>query len=211
MDSPSEQIALEDLIRRWQAGRGEGELVHLERFAERDPITAPPDPPLPGALEERLRERGIEHLYRHQVAGIRRIREGRHTVLVSGTSSGKTLTYQVPIVERALEDPRTTALLLYPTKALAQDQLGSLQRYRLPGVTAATYDGDTPDEQRRWVRRHATAVLTNPDMLHVGILPIISGGPTFSCGSSSWWWTRCTRCAVSSGVMWRISCAVSDE
>ncbi len=170
MDRPSEQIALEDLIERWQAG-GEGELVHLERFAERDPITALPDPPLPGALEERLKERGIERLYRHQVAGIRRIREGRHTVLVSGTSSGKTLTYQVPIVERALEDPRTTALLLYPTKALAQDQLGSLQRYRLPGVTAATYDGDTPDEQRRWVRRHATAVLTNPDMLHVGILP----------------------------------------
>ena len=75
------------------------------------------------------------------------------------------------MVERALEDPRSTALLLYPTKALAQDQLGSLQRYRLPGLTPATYDGDTPDEQRRWVRRHATAVLTNPDMLHVGILP----------------------------------------
>ena len=77
----------------------------------------------------------------------------------------------MPLVERALEDPRSTALLLYPTKALAQDQLGSLQRYNLPGVTPATYDGDTPDEQRRWVRRHATAVLTNPDMLHVGILP----------------------------------------
>ena len=170
MDRPTERIELEALIDRWAAA-GEGELVHIERFAERDPITALPDPPLPGALEQRLRERGIERLYRHQVAGIRRIRDGRHTVLVSGTSSGKTLTYQVPIVERALEDPRSTALLLYPTKALAQDQLGSLQRYRLPGVTAATYDGDTPDEQRRWVRRHATAVLTNPDMLHVGILP----------------------------------------
>ncbi|HEX2368974.1 MAG TPA: DEAD/DEAH box helicase [Acidimicrobiia bacterium] len=165
-----DHASLDDLIKRW-AETGEGDLIHLERFPERDAITALPDPPLPGALDQRLRERGIERLYRHQVAGIRRIRQGTHTVLVSGTSSGKTLTYQVPLVERALEDPRSTALLLYPTKALAQDQLGSLQRYRLPGVTAATYDGDTPNEQRRWVRRHATAVLTNPDMLHVGILP----------------------------------------
>ena len=99
------------------------------------------------------------------------IRSGAHTVLVSGTASGKSLSYQLPIVERVLADPRTTSLLIFPTKALAQDQLRSLTNLRVPGLVAATYDGDTSQEDRLWARRHANIILTNPDMLHFGILP----------------------------------------
>ncbi len=149
----------------------EGELAHLRVVPARAPIHADLDPPLPGALAARLAERGIERLYRHQAQGIDLIRSGRHTVLVSGTASGKSLTYQVPVLERLLAEPKTTTLLLFPTKALAQDQLRSLHDFRLPGVVPATYDGDTERDRRRWVRRHANLVLTNPDMLHVGILP----------------------------------------
>ncbi len=91
--------------------------------------------------------------------------------MVSGTASGKSLGYQVPIAEAILDRPKTTALMMFPTKALAQDQLRSLQDLRVPGLVAATYDGDTPSEDRAWARRHANVILTNPDMLHVGILP----------------------------------------
>ena len=149
----------------------EGTLVHVERVAARPAIHADLDPPPPPALARRMAERGIERPYRHQVRGIDSIRAGHHTVLVSGTASGKSLTYQIPIVERILAEPRTTALLLYPTKALAQDQLRSFRRFELPGVDAATYDGDTPGQERVRIRKHANVVLTNPDMLHVGILP----------------------------------------
>ncbi len=129
------------------------------------------DPPLPGALAQRLAEHGIERLYRHQVQAVRSIRSGVHTVLVSGTASGKTLGYQIPLAEAILANPRTSALLVFPTKALAQDQLRSLTALRIPGLVAATYDGDTSPEDRRWVRRHANVILTNPDMLHFGMLP----------------------------------------
>jgi DEAD/DEAH box helicase domain-containing protein len=102
---------------------------------------------------------------------VRSIRSGAHTVLVSGTASGKSLSYQIPIAEAILENPRTTALLVFPTKALAQDQLRSLTELRIPGLVAATYDGDTSPEDRSWAKRHANLILTNPDMLHYGILP----------------------------------------
>ncbi|MGH9053717.1 MAG: DEAD/DEAH box helicase [Acidimicrobiia bacterium] len=149
----------------------QGQLVWSEEIPAREAIYDRLDPPLPGVLAERLSERGIRDLYRHQVRGIRRVREGRHTVLVSGTASGKSLTYQVPIAERVLADPKTATFLIYPTKALAQDQLRSLRELRIPGLVAATYDGDTEPQERRRVRRYANVVLTNPDMLHFGILP----------------------------------------
>jgi DEAD/DEAH box helicase domain-containing protein len=149
----------------------QGQLVWSEEIPAREAIHGRLDPPLPGVVAERLAERGIRDLYRHQVRGIRRVREGRHTVLVSGTASGKSLTYQVPIAERVLADPKTATFLIFPTKALAQDQLRSLRELRIPGLVAATYDGDTAADERRRVRRHANVVLTNPDMLHFGILP----------------------------------------
>ncbi|MFQ5966253.1 MAG: DEAD/DEAH box helicase [Acidimicrobiia bacterium] len=163
---------LQSLVEQWRDREDlEGEFVHLEDTPARTAINSKLDPPLPGALVERLAARGITELYRHQVRAIRLVREKRHTVIVSGTASGKTLCYQVPIAEAALSDPKTTSFLIFPTKALAQDQLRSLAGLRLPGLNAVTYDGDTDPDGRRWARRHANAILTNPDMLHVGILP----------------------------------------
>jgi DEAD/DEAH box helicase domain-containing protein len=91
--------------------------------------------------------------------------------VATGTASGKSLCYQLPIAEAVAGDPPGTALLLFPTKALAQDQLRALAGLEVPGLVAVTYDGDTPVNERTWARRHANVVLTNPDMLHVGILP----------------------------------------
>ncbi len=163
---------LETLVQAWVEDPDfEGQLEHLERVAARPAIFAEIDPPLPGALIQRLAEQGIDRLYRHQTQAVQSIRSGTHTVLVSGTASGKSLSYQLPIVERVLTDPRTTSLLVFPTKALAQDQLRSLTNLRVPGLVAATYDGDTSQEDRLWARRHANVILTNPDMLHFGILP----------------------------------------
>lgn len=114
---------------------------------------------------------GIDRLYRHQARAVDLIRSGRHTVVVAGTAAGKTLCYQIPIAEAILDEPKTTALCLYPTKALAQDQARSFNAAAMPGMHAETYDGDTPGDQRAAIRRSASVILTNPDMLHVGILP----------------------------------------
>ncbi len=162
----------ESVVGAWEAMDDlGGNLVHVEHLAARAPIHAKLDPPLPPLLAGRLAERGIERLYRHQANSIRLIRSGTNTVVVAGTAGGKTLCYQAPIVEAILAEPRTAALLLYPTKALAQDQLRSFRDLGIPEVIAATYDGDTDREERARIRRRANVVLTNPDMLHVGILP----------------------------------------
>ncbi len=100
-------------------------------------------------------------------------------MLATGTASGKSLCYQLPIVEGALNGSTDTALLIFPTKALAQDQLRALQSWLVPGVRAATYDGDTPTDTRVATRKHANVVLTNPEMLHVGILPAHERWATF--------------------------------
>jgi DEAD/DEAH box helicase domain-containing protein len=149
----------------------DGHLTHLETIPPRNALFGTIDPPLPGVLTERLAGKGIDTPYLHQAEAIGSVRAGVHTVMASGTASGKSLGYQVPIAEAILENPRTSAMLLFPTKALAQDQLRALQDLRIPGLVAATYDGDTPTDERVWVRRHANVILTNPDMLHVGILP----------------------------------------
>ena len=160
------------LVDRWRTGASfDGDLVYSRLVPAREARFDDLVPPLSGALAERLAERGITTLYRHQTRAVRNIREGNHVVLVSGTASGKTLCYQVPILEHVLEDPTRTALLMYPTKALAQDQLGSLRRFGIPQLAASTYDGDLPPSQRNRVRKTANVVLTNPDMLHYGILP----------------------------------------
>ncbi len=124
-----------------------------------------------------LRERGVEQLYRHQVAALEAARQAQDWVVVTGTASGKTLCYNLPILETCLEDPSARALYLFPTKALAQDQLKgqlellagseSLMAHMQPGV----YDGDTPTAQRRRIKAEANLVLSNPDMLHASILP----------------------------------------
>lgn len=160
------------LVKGWQRSPSfGGELVHWRVLPPREARYEDLDPPLSRKLRERLAERGITRLYRHQAQAVRQIRQGAHLVLVSGTASGKTLCYQIPIAERILADPTATALLVFPTKALAQDQLGSLQNLRIPGLVSSTYDGDLPRNLRNRVRTRANVILTNPDMLHYGVLP----------------------------------------
>jgi DEAD/DEAH box helicase domain-containing protein len=125
--------------------------------------------PLPARVTDALHAMGIERVYTHQAETINRLRAGFHTVVATGTASGKTLAYHVPVLEAALDGGR--ALYLSPTKALAQDQLRQIARFELDEVRADTYDGDTPSNTRATIRRKANVVLTNPDMLHVGILP----------------------------------------
>lgn len=128
------------------------------------------------ALAAALVQGGISSLYSHQAAAWDHTRIGRSVAVVAGTASGKTLCYNLPILDRLLHEPKARALYLFPTKALAQDQLANLQQIldRLldtPPLAAAIYDGDTPTRNRKPIRSGARLVLTNPDMLHLGILP----------------------------------------
>ncbi len=126
------------------------------------------------ALREVLRQRGIEQLYVHQAESIRLTAEGKNVVVVTPTASGKTFCYNLPILNQLLKDPNARAMYLFPTKALAEDQLHELQGMvdaMGSGIRAFTYDGDTPQDARKAIRERASVVLTNPDMLHSGILP----------------------------------------
>jgi DEAD/DEAH box helicase domain-containing protein len=151
------------------------QIVHRERMPARPARYVEPDVPLPAPLREALAAQRIERLFSHQARAINLLRAGRSVVVVTGTASGKTLCYQVPVLERWLADRSATALFLYPTKALAQDQLRSIERFQKTGepfdFIAGTYDGDTPGDLRRKLRNRAHVVLSNPDMLHQGILP----------------------------------------
>jgi DEAD/DEAH box helicase domain-containing protein len=115
--------------------------------------------------------RGVAEPWTHQVEAAELVWSGRSVVVATGTASGKSMAYQLPVLSALLADDRATALYLSPTKALAADQLRTLVELALPGVRPAAYDGDTPLEERDWVRAHSRFVLTNPDMVHRGILP----------------------------------------
>ena len=158
------------------AGLDHGRLVHLERLPPREARHAALAVPLPAAVQARL---PAGRLWTHQATAIDLARAGQSVAVATGTASGKSLCYQVPMAEAAGADPAGTSLLLYPTKALAQDQLRSLVDLDFPGVVAACYDGDSDPDTRAWARRHATVVLTNPDMLHVGLLPHHARWATF--------------------------------
>jgi DEAD/DEAH box helicase domain-containing protein len=138
--------------------------------------------PFPAALDARLvralAARGIDRLYTHQAEAIDHVMHGRHVVVVTPTASGKTLCYNAPVLHALLQDPSARALYLFPTKALAQDQLAELQQMATlvsgesgDPVGVFTYDGDTPQDARRAIRARAHVVLSNPDMLHSGVLP----------------------------------------
>ncbi len=162
--------------RRGERGRST-ELVHLEHLPERPAVYGDLATPLPAPIRDVLAAQGIERLYRHQARAVDLARAGSHVVIATGTASGKSLAYHIPILETLLREPGSVALYLFPTKALAQDQLRGLTRLaegapRLRrAVTAGTYDGDTPGHTRRRFREQGNAILTNPDMLHQGILP----------------------------------------
>jgi DEAD/DEAH box helicase domain-containing protein len=148
----------------------------------RQPARAAEYAAFPEAVDARLRgvlqDRGIEMPYTHQAAAIEHVLAGRNVVITTPTASGKTLCYNVPVLSSVLRDPATRALYMFPTKALAQDQLAELHELsdRLSRASSLeigvfTYDGDTPQDARRAIRGRAHVVLSNPDMVHSGILP----------------------------------------
>ena len=125
-------------------------------------------------LKQALASRGIRQLYSHQAEAFEHASNGRNVVVVTPTASGKTLCYNLPVLNRLMADPGARAMYLFPTKALAEDQLQEFQAAMDAmgsELRAFTYDGDTPQDARRAIRERANVVLTNPDMLHAGILP----------------------------------------
>lgn len=150
-------------------------MVHVEHIPPRPAKSARLHRPLADALQDCLTEHGLFPLYTHQAEAINYAREGKNVMVATSSASGKTLCYNAPVMEAISTEPRSCALYLFPTKALAQDQLRSLNELFYPRLfqigEVTTFDGDTPQVERAEVRKRARVVLTNPDMLHLGILP----------------------------------------
>jgi DEAD/DEAH box helicase domain-containing protein len=153
-----------------EPGRVGERLVAEAGEQARPPRRVPLPRSLHSELAEGLRGAGIDSLYSHQAEALEAARE-RNLIITSGTASGKSLSFNLPTLDALAREPRRRALYLYPTKALAQDQARKLSELRLGFLRQAIYDGDTPRDARPGIRRGSNLVLTNPDMLHVGILP----------------------------------------
>jgi len=152
----------------------QGQVSGRRVISARPPVYGRLSEPLPGILASSLSRRGIKRLYSHQAQAVELVDKGLSIVVVTGTASGKTLCYNLPVLKEWLQDNDSRGLYLFPTKALAQDQLKGLNRLT-EGWPAApvmgTYDGDTPPAPRKRLRDEGRIILTNPDMLHQGILP----------------------------------------
>lgn len=153
----------------------DGQIAHIQHIRPRRARTARLKTPLPEALHAVLEGRGLLPLYSHQAAAVNQARAGQNVMVATSSASGKTLCYNIPVLEALTAHAEARALYLFPTKALAQDQLRSLRHLchpaLLPAHEVATYDGDTAWADRDDIRRQARVILTNPDMLHAGILP----------------------------------------
>jgi DEAD/DEAH box helicase domain-containing protein len=168
------ESALKEIEEKFRASRTQGGVTAIRHFPAREPRVAPFPAALPPRLTEILKARGFASLYTHQAQAFNLAREGKNLVVVTPTASGKTLCYNLPILSDLVENPEARALYLFPTKALSQDQLVELNRWtELLGdqVRTFTYDGDTPQDARKAIRARGNLVITNPDMLHTGILP----------------------------------------
>ncbi len=144
--------------------------MHVRELPARRPVVDPFPDDLPELLIARLQLSGMRGLYPHQAEGLAALRSGRNVVMATGTASGKTLVYNTAFAEAAITTSKATALYLYPTKALARDQLRAVRALKLPQLKAAVYDGDTPRAERPLIRKNANLVMTNPDMLHLSLL-----------------------------------------
>jgi DEAD/DEAH box helicase domain-containing protein len=154
-----------------ETGREDERLVHDDRYDSRPARTVAIPDTLNWKVAQALERAGIERLYEHQAEALERAFEGP-TVVTTGTASGKSLCFQLPTLEVLTSDRTARALYLYPTKALAQDQARALHRFGLGNaLRPAVYDGDTPRAERAAIRKRSNLLITNPDMLHVGILP----------------------------------------
>jgi len=168
-------MTLDQIIDQLKNDRKYGRnIVHWKTIPAREAVLAD----FPSSLDRRivaaLAEKGIEQLYSHQAKAIELIRDGKDVVVVTPTASGKTLCYNLPVLDSIMRQPQARALYLFPTKALSQDQLGELYDFvqKLDvDIGTYTFDGDTPQTARRAIRSAGHIVITNPDMLHTGILP----------------------------------------
>src|SRR4051794_22640885 len=150
--------------------RRDGRIVAESSEGERKARTVALPRSLDPGFAEALKRAGVERLYSHQRQALEAA-VSSDLVITSGTASGKSLAFNLPVLDGIARDSKRRALYLYPTKALAQDQARKLGALRPPGLREAIYDGDTPREERPAIRRRSNLVLTNPDMLHVGVLP----------------------------------------
>ena len=152
----------------------QGQIVHVERLPAREPRFGRLDAPLPPPLTQALERKGVKALFTHQADAMNAVRRGECVVVATSTASGKTLCYNLPVLESILKNRSTRALYIFPTKALAQDQLRSLRELTdeaMPLLRFDTFDGDTPAAKRSKIKKECQIILTNPDMLSVGILP----------------------------------------
>jgi len=162
LDGLASDKEFQEMVTRW------------ERLPARPARYAPFPEWMDGRISAALRRRGINELYSHQAAALESTHAGRHTVVVTPTASGKTLCYNLPVLDAIAKDSSARALYIFPTKALAQDQLAELERESTDidiHLATSTYDGDTPPAVRAAIRSAGHVVITNPDMLHTGILP----------------------------------------
>ncbi|MDE3133133.1 MAG: DEAD/DEAH box helicase, partial [Acidobacteriota bacterium] len=154
-----------------EQGRSDERLVHDQQTLSQQPFLVPIPEELDPRVHDALQQAGIDALYLHQRDALLSAFEAP-TIVTTGTASGKSLCFQLPTLETLVTDPTARALYLYPTKALAQDQARALHNFKLTAqLRPAIYDGDTPSRERPAIRRRSNLVITNPDMLHIGILP----------------------------------------
>jgi DEAD/DEAH box helicase domain-containing protein len=153
----------------------EQQIVYTQHIPAQEARLGKLDKPLHPKIQSRLAALGIEDLYTHQAIAVNNALAGKNVIVSTASASGKTMCYNLPVLESMLADRTGRALYLFPTKALAQDQLRKLIELACPGIIepgeCATFDGDTPQDERPQIKKKARIVLTNPDMLHIGILP----------------------------------------
>jgi len=168
-------MTLEEILQHLTRDRRYGRnITHCEHLPPKPGEYRPFPETMSAELTEVLRCRGVDQLYSHQAEAIRNVQSGKNVAIVTPTASGKTLCYNLPVVDRLVQEPESRALYLFPTKALSQDQLNELY-----GITKElgrdlkvyTFDGDTPQSARKAIRTAGHIIVTNPDMLHTGILP----------------------------------------
>ncbi len=166
---------VDSVIEQWLESGTVRRCLAAERvIGASDASYAPIPPALAPGLKRALAGRGIDRLYTHQVEAVEAALEGRHVVIATPTASGKSLCFHLPVLDALAADATARALYVYPTKALSRDQEHSLRelvREAELGVPAVVYDGDTPGDARRAAREKSRVLLTNPDMLHAGIMP----------------------------------------
>ena len=149
-----------------------GQIAHVRSIPEREPTYRELKEPLSAPLQSALRRAGIESLYSHQAEAVDAVRDGHNVIVSTPSASGKSLCYHLPVIDALTKDRSARALLLFPTKALARDQSRAISELAPSGrLRHDVFDGDTPVQDRARIRRGSRILITNPDMLHRGILP----------------------------------------